>query len=51
MEKLRKIVEETDTRAGKAFDLFVQSLIIFSISIFAIETLPNLTLRSLEILS
>lgn len=51
MDKLRKIVEETDTRAGKAFDLFVQSLIIFSISIFAIETLPNLTLRSLEILS
>ena len=51
MDKLRKIVEETDTRAGKVFDLFVQSLIIFSISIFAIETLPNLTLRSLEILS
>ena len=51
MEKLRKIVEETDTRAGRAFDLFVQSLIIFSISVFAIETLPNLTLRSLEILS
>lgn len=50
MDKLRKIVEETDTRAGKAFDLFVQSLIIFSISIFAIETLPNLTLRTLEIL-
>ena len=50
MEKLRKIVEETDTRAGRAFDLFVQSLIIFSISVFAIETLPNLTLGTLEIL-
>lgn len=50
MEKLRKVVEETDTRAGKAFDLFVQSLIIFSISIFAIETLPDLTLGTLEIL-
>ena len=50
MEKLRKIVEETDTRAGRAFDLFVQSLIIFSISIFAIETLPDLTLGTLEIL-
>lgn len=50
MEKLRKIVEETDTRAGRAFDLFVQSLIIFSISVFAIETLPDLTLGTLEIL-
>jgi voltage-gated potassium channel len=50
MEKLREIVEETDTRAGRAFDLFVQSLIIFSISVFAIETLPDLTLGTLEIL-
>lgn len=50
MEKLRKIVEETDTRAGRAFDLFVQSLIIFSISVFSIETLPDLTLGTLEIL-
>lgn len=50
MEKLRKIVEETNTRAGRAFDLFVQSLIIFSISVFAIETLPDLTLGTLEIL-
>jgi voltage-gated potassium channel len=42
MDKLREIVEETDTRLGKIFDLSIQALIIFSIVIFSIETLPNL---------
>lgn len=46
MEKIRKIVEETDTRAGKIFDLSIQAFIIFSIIILAIETLPNLGSRS-----
>lgn len=50
MEKLRKIVEETDTHGGRVFDLFIQILITFSIIIFAIETLPDLTAKTLEIL-
>ncbi|XXK59747.1 ion transporter [Porticoccaceae bacterium nBUS_09] len=42
MEKLRKIVEQTDTRLGLVFDLSIQALIIFSVSIFAVETIPDL---------
>jgi len=42
MEKLRRVVEETDTAAGKIFDLFFQFLILFSIISFSLETLPEL---------
>ena len=48
MEKLRRIVEETDTRLGKIFDLSIQALIVFSIVIFSIETLPNLESKTIE---
>ena len=39
---LRKIVQETDTAAGRAFDLSVLALIAFSLVTFSLETLPNL---------
>jgi voltage-gated potassium channel len=39
---LKEIVEQTNTRPGRAFDLFVQSLIILSLIGFAVETLPDL---------
>ena len=48
MEKLRRIVQETDTRLGKIFDLSIQALIVFSIVIFSIETLPNLESKTIE---
>ena len=54
MEKLRKVVEETDTRSGLVFDLSIQALILGSIIIFSLETLPDLapttaqTLASIE---
>ena len=47
---LKRIIEETDTTAGKVFDLFIQSLIIFSLLCFTIETLPDLSENSRYIL-
>jgi voltage-gated potassium channel len=40
---LKQIVEESDTRAGRAFDLLILSLIVLSIVSFSIETLPGLS--------
>ena len=40
--QLKRIIEENDTTAGKAFDLFIQFLIVVSLVSFCIETLPNL---------
>ena len=42
MNKLRRIVEETDTPAGRAFDIAVQALIFASLVAFSLETLPDL---------
>ena len=45
---LRGIVQDTDTRAGRAFDLVVLCLILISVASLSVETLPNLppTVRS-----
>jgi voltage-gated potassium channel len=40
---LKRLIEETDTKVGRALDLFIQSLIIFSLISFSIETLPDLS--------
>jgi voltage-gated potassium channel len=39
---IKEIVERSDTTSGRAFDLFIQALILFSVITFSIETLPNL---------
>ncbi len=39
---LKLIIEKTDTRAGKVFDLSIQALIVVSLITFSVETLPNL---------
>ena len=57
MPTLKKVVEESDTPLGRAFDLFIQALIVLSLISFSIETLPNLSesaqswLRGFEIFS
>ena len=51
MERLRKIVEETSTRSGLVFDLSIQVLIVASIVIFSVETLPNLNNHNVMLLS
>lgn len=41
-DRIRRIVEDTDTREGRIFDISIQFLIIFSIIIYSIGTLPDL---------
>lgn len=50
-ERLREIVERTDSPAGYAFDLGVQCLIVASMLAFAIETLPNLSESTYRLLT
>ena len=42
MPSLKQIIEDTDTRAGRIFDLTIQALIVLSLLAFSIETLPDL---------
>ncbi len=39
---IKQLVENSDTRAGRAFDITIQALIVVSLISFAVETLPNL---------
>lgn len=39
----KQIVEDTDTPAGRAFDLTIQGLIVLSLVAFSCETLPGLS--------
>lgn len=48
--QLKHIIEKSDTKAGKIFDLTIQSLIVISLISFSIETLPNLSKTSTQIL-
>lgn len=54
---LKTIVESTETKAGRIFDLSIQGLVVFSLITFSIETLPNLSqtarfwLRTCEIVT
>jgi voltage-gated potassium channel len=40
---LKQIIEQTDTRAGRVFDLSIQALIVLSLACFCVETLPDLS--------
>ena len=51
MTSLKQIVEETDTRMGKVFDLTIQILIVASAVSFAIETLPGLSSTTARLLA
>ena len=50
MKKFIKLVIESDSKIGKRFDIFIQTLIVLSIISFSIETLPELNSSVLEIL-
>lgn len=41
-EKMRRVVDCTDTRAGRSFDIAVQALVVVSVVSFSVETLPGL---------
>lgn len=42
-ERIRKIVMENDTREGRIFDISIQLLILFSLIVYSVGTLPNLS--------
>jgi voltage-gated potassium channel len=48
---IKAIIEGNDTMAGRAFDLVIQLLIVFSIITFSIETLPGLSSSAIRLLS
>jgi voltage-gated potassium channel len=48
---LKQVIEETDTIAGRLFNIFVQSLIILSLVTFSLDTLPNLSGTQYSILN
>ena len=47
---IKTVVEQHDTRAGRLFDLFIQALIVLSLVSFSIETLPELSAQTHELL-
>lgn len=57
MRKLKQVIENTNTKAGRRFDLFIETLIVISLVSFCVETLPNLSrttqywLRMVEIIT
>lgn len=50
-ERIRLIVEDNSTKAGRYFDYFIQILIVGSLVSFSIETLPYNSERTLQILN
>ena len=57
MPTIKQIIEASDTKQGRVFDLAIQSLIVLSLVSFSIETLPVLSdesriiLRRIEIIT
>lgn len=49
-QRLEQIIEDSDTKAGKTFDLTIQSIIVLSLVCFSIETLPDLSDESRTLL-
>jgi voltage-gated potassium channel len=47
---LKTIIEDSDSPVGKAFDIFIQCLIVTSLISFSLETLPNLTAQARTLL-
>jgi voltage-gated potassium channel len=41
--RLKRIVEKSDTKSGRYFDLTIQALILYSLVTFSISTLPDLS--------
>ena len=50
MPTLKQVIENSDTKSGRRFDVFIQVLIVISIVSFSLETLPNLSDKTYEIL-
>jgi len=51
LEKLRAVIEDTSTSKGKIFDYFIQALILLSLLAFTIETFPDNSKVTIELLN
>jgi len=57
VKSLKRIIENSDTKAGRFFDFVIQALIVLSLVTFSVETLPNISdhtrwwLRLIEIVT
>ncbi len=49
-QRLKQIIEDSDTKAGKTFDLTIQAIIVLSLICFSFETLPDLSDESRTLL-
>lgn len=49
-ERLRRVVEEVSTPGGRRFDLAVQALILLSMVVYSLETLPGIDVRTRSLL-
>ena len=47
---VKQIVEQSDSPTGRAFDIFIQCLIVASLITFSVETLPNLAENTRKVL-
>ena len=43
MVAIKQIIERSDTKAGKIFDLIIQTMIVISLVSFSIETIPDIS--------
>jgi voltage-gated potassium channel len=43
MVAIKQIIESSDSTAGKTFDLFIQAMIVVSLVSFSIETIPEIS--------
>lgn len=43
MKRLKQIIEQADTSAGRGFDFVIQGLIVISLVTFSLDTLPGLS--------
>jgi len=50
MPTLKQVIENNETRLGRGFDLFIQFLIVVSLVTFSIETLPDLSRPTRDVL-
>ena len=51
LEKLRAVIKDTSTVKGKIFDYFIQALILLSLLAFTIETFPDNSKVTIELLN
>jgi len=49
--KLKSVIESNDTEQGRVFDLAIQFLIVISLISFSVETIPNLSGKTIKYLN